>query len=174
MQESDLRQRDETRRYDDSDTLAKSASEIGLDIPGLAHVVETAAPVYYTVGHARDGVVYNNMVMGELYGPEPEDHQSLSAEKPVRAEQGAGWDVLLKFKITQSGKYRLRVSTVDTAGRSTVVWKPLDISKDKSTGKLQVYNPARRIPGQEAFYEKSHWGRGGGHSGGCWRGAGAD
>ncbi len=119
-------------------TLAEAASEGGLEISALAHVVETTSPVYYTVGHARDGIVYNNMVMGELYGPEPENHQFLTAEKPTHAGRDAGWDVRLKFNITHPGKYRLRVSTVDTAGRNTVVWKPLEVAKDASTGKLEV------------------------------------
>lgn len=113
-------------------------SESTVEVSALAHVVETAAPVYYTVGHARDGIVYNNMGMDELYGPKPEDHQFLTAEKPARDGQGASWDIPLKFKIIQPGNYRLRVSTVDTAGRSTVVWKPIEVSRDASTGKLHL------------------------------------
>ncbi len=119
-------------------TTAESASENGFEISVLAHVVETAAPVYYTVGHARDGIVYNNMVFGELYGPAPEDHQFLTAEKPVRTPKGTGWDVNVPIVIPQPGEYRLRISTVDTAGRSTVVWKQIVVARDETTGRLRI------------------------------------
>jgi hypothetical protein len=78
------------------------------------------------------------MVFGELYGPAPEDHQFLPPQKPAPAVNGAGWDVLLPFKITHPGQYRLRLSTMDTAGRSTVVWKPFVVSEDASTGNLRL------------------------------------
>ena len=119
-------------------TLSGTLVARALEISARAHVVEKSAPVYYTFGAARDGIVYNNMVFGELYGPAPEDHQFLPPQKPAPAVNGAGWDVLLPFKITHPGQYRLRLSTMDTAGRSTVVWKSFVVSEDASTGNLRL------------------------------------
>ena len=107
-------------------------------ISALAHVVETSAPVYYTVGHSRDGVVYNNMVAGELYDPAPEDHQFLPPQKPMPAAKGVGWDVSIPFKLSQPGHYRVRLATVDTVGRGTVVWKPFVVTKDEASGLLRL------------------------------------
>jgi hypothetical protein len=119
-------------------TLSETPVAEGLEISALAHLEEKSAPIYYTFGAARDGIVYNNMVAGELYGPAPEDHQFLSPQKPAPAVKGAGWDVRLPFKISQPGHYRLRVATVDTVGRSTVVWKPLVVSKETLSGLLRL------------------------------------
>jgi hypothetical protein len=114
-----------------------SAAE-GLAIFALAHLVETDAPVYYTRGHTHNGGVYNNMVEAELYGPAPEDHQFLMPDSPAPSPHGAGWDVRVPFKISQPGQYRLRLATVDTDGRSTVVWKTLAVAKDTPTGNLRL------------------------------------
>jgi len=45
--------------------------------------------------------------------------------KPVVRKSGVGGEVETKFQIEKAGRYRLRASTVDLAGRSTVVWKNL-------------------------------------------------
>ena len=116
-------------------TLSETSVADGLEISALAHLVEESAPIYYTFGAARDGIVYNNMVAGELYGPAPEDHQFLAPEKPA---PGRGWRWLGRApalqNLAQPGHYRLRVATVDTVGRSTVVWKPLVVSKEPPSG----------------------------------------
>ena len=108
-------------------TLVEKVSGGGLQISALAKVVETSAPVYYTYGAATDGVVYNEMVAWELYGPKPQDHEFLTPENWAKAvtPTPTGGEVRVKFKVTRPGIYRLRASTVDTDGRSTVVWKQI-------------------------------------------------
>ena len=34
-----------------------------------------------------------------------------------------------EFRVGQVGRYRLRVATTDLAGRSTVVWKEIQVGK---------------------------------------------
>jgi len=121
-------------------TLSATPVAGGLEISALAHVVEKSAPVYYTYGAARDGIVYNNRVAWELYGPAAQDHQFLAPENPVpqASPDGSGWDVRVSFKLSQPGHYRLRAATVDTVGRSSVVWRLLVVSKDGSTGQLRL------------------------------------
>jgi len=120
--------------------LSGSQVSGGLGVLARAQVVETSAPVYYTFGAARDGIVYNHRVAWELYGPNPEDHQFLTADNlaPAARPSGSAADVKVKFKLTQRGSYRLRAATVDTAGRSTVVWKSVFVSQDTSIGLLRM------------------------------------
>lgn len=119
-------------------TLSGVPTAEGLEISARAHVVETSAPVYYTFGAAPDGIVYNNVVEWELYGPNAEDHQFLTSDHPTPAPslKGSVWDVHTSLKPAQPGQYRLRAATVDTVGRTTVVWKSLVVSKD-AAGRLQ-------------------------------------
>jgi len=113
-------------------TLSETSVAGSLEISALAHVVEKAAPIYYTFGAARDGIVYNNRVAWELYGPEAEDHQFLTPENlaPAASPEGSGGEVRVSFNLAQPGRYRLRAATVDTVGRSTVVWTSFVVSKD--------------------------------------------
>lgn len=57
--------------------------------------------------------------------------------KPTVRKNKNGAEVETKFKIEQAGRYRLRASTVDLAGRSTVVWKNLVLTKDAANGLLR-------------------------------------
>jgi glycerophosphoryl diester phosphodiesterase len=92
-----------------------------------ATVTAGNAPVYYTQGANKKGVYLNSYVLWELYGPEEEDYTDFWNDR---------WDVSVmekdntatvdfEFKIEQPGAYRLRVSTSDAAGRSSVVWKEI-------------------------------------------------
>ena len=94
-----------------------------------ATVTAGDAPVYYTQGANKKGIYLNSYVLWELYGPEEEDYTDFWNDR---------WDVSVmekdntatvdfEFKIEQSGAYRLRVSTSDAAGRSSVVWKEIKI-----------------------------------------------
>ena len=92
-----------------------------------AKVTEGTAPVYYTQGADKEGIYNNQYVLWELYGPNDEDYTDFWSERwiaPV-AEREDGAETELRFKIEQPGHYRLRVSTVDLAGRSAVVWKEI-------------------------------------------------
>jgi hypothetical protein len=120
-------------------TVAARGGEKAIEITALAKVVETAAPVYYTLGADTEGVYHNAMVAWELYGPEDEDYLFLMPDKlkPVVRKSGGGGEVETKFQIEKAGRYRLRASTVDLAGRSTVVWKNLVLTKDAASGRLR-------------------------------------
>ena len=96
-----------------------------------AEVVEGSAPVYYTQGADSSGIYKNAYVLWELYGPEEEDYTDFWYErwKATIEEEKNSAMVTLAFKIEKPGKYRLRVSSVDVAGRSTVVWKDITVEK---------------------------------------------
>lgn len=98
-------------------------------VTARAKVTEGSAPIYYTQGAGKDGIYRNTYVLWELYGPNEEDYTDFWKER---------WDVLvseeknsaiveINFKIEKPGSYRLRVSTTDVAGRSTVVWKDIEV-----------------------------------------------
>jgi hypothetical protein len=112
-----------------------------VEVSALAEVVQKSAPVYYTFGAAPDGVEYNEMVAWELYGPKAEDHQFLGPKDRAHAVTSttAGAETRVRFKLTLPGSYRLRAATVDTAGRSTVVWKSLVVTGESSGKALQLH-----------------------------------
>lgn len=97
----------------------------------IAEVTETTAPVYYTQGADKNGIYNNTYVLWELYGPEEEDYTDFWNNRwNVKVtESGNTATAELKFKIEKPGNYRLRVSTSDMAGRSTVVWKEIIIGQ---------------------------------------------
>jgi len=108
-------------------------------ITAVAEVVETSAPIYYTHGADTEGVYHNARVAWELYGPGEEDYLFLMPEKlkPTVRKTTAGAEAQTRFTIEKPGRYRLRASTVDQAGRSTVVWKRLSAAKD-TAGRLKL------------------------------------
>lgn len=110
-----------------------------LQVTALAKVRETTAPVYYTVGADTEGTYHNAMVAWELYGPEEEDYLFLMPDnlKPTVRKTANGGEVECRFAIEKPGRYRLRASTVDLAGRSTVAWKNLVIEKDAAARTLR-------------------------------------
>ena len=121
-------------------SLTAREEAASLAVTAIAKVVETTAPVYYTHGADPEGVYHNAMVAWELYGPGEEDYRFLAPEglRPAvhRTEEGAL--VEMGFRIERPGRYRLRASTVDEAGRSTVVWKELAVSRDAMSGALRL------------------------------------
>jgi hypothetical protein len=101
-----------------------------IQVTAVAHVRETAAPVYYTHGTDDKGIYQNAMVLWELYGPNEEDYRALSpgGMKPVVRRNGAEAEIEAAFRLDRPGRYRLRVATVDTVGRRQVLWKTLELS----------------------------------------------
>ena len=114
-------------------TLVKKNSGDGLQVSALANVMQTSSPVYYTYGHAPNAMVYNDMVAWEIYGPKPWDHEFIMPENRAKSVSptATGGEVRVQFKVTQPGTYDLRVSTVDTDGRSTVVWKRISVPQSR-------------------------------------------
>ena len=100
-------------------------------ITAVAEVTEGTSPIYYTQGANKEGIYRNVYVLWELYGPEEEDYTDFWNDR---------WDVSvtekdnsataeIKFKIDKPGNYKLKVSISDLAGRSSVVWKEIVITK---------------------------------------------
>lgn len=94
-----------------------------------ATVKEGSSPIYYTQGADKKGVYHNQYVLWEMYGPQEEDYTDFwyNRWEAVISEEEDSATSEIKFKIDKSGKYRLRVSTVDVAGRSKAVWKDIII-----------------------------------------------
>ena len=111
-----------------------------LTVTARAHVVETTAPVYYTMGADPTGIYHNQMVAFEIYGPGEPDQRFLSTDllRPLVQRKGNQADIDMRFPISRPGSYRLRAATVDLAGRTTVVWTPLAASLDAATGRLKL------------------------------------
>ena len=99
-----------------------------MDVTAIARIHETTAPVYYTHGADSEGIYRNAMVLWELYGPGEEDYRLLMPEgmRPAVRRHGVDADVEMVFHLERPGIYRLRAATVDTDGRSQVVWRTLD------------------------------------------------
>ena len=76
------------------------------------------------------GIYRNTYVLWELYGPEKEDYTDFWKERwdVTVSEKGKSATAEIKFNIDKPGNYRLRVSTTDVAGRSTVVWKEITVN----------------------------------------------
>jgi hypothetical protein len=99
------------------------------EITVRALVTTGSAPVYYTQGANAEGIYRNQIVLWELYGPEPEDYTDFWGRRwdaPVTHHDGYASSEL-RFAIEKPGHYRLRVSTSDLAGRSATVWKELHV-----------------------------------------------
>ncbi|MEN6604864.1 MAG: hypothetical protein ABFD86_20820 [Bryobacteraceae bacterium] len=120
-------------------TLKAQSAGKSVEVAALAKVTETTAPVYYTVGTDFGGVYQNAMVAWELYGPEAEDYLFLAPDKlsPTVRKTATGGEAETRFTIQKVGRYRLRASTVDQAGRSTVVWTNLMVSMNPASGSLK-------------------------------------
>jgi hypothetical protein len=110
-----------------------------------ARIRETTAPVWYTHGTDDQGIYRNAMVLWELFGPAEEDYRNLAPERlqPVVRRQAAGAEVDISFRLERPGRYRLRAATVDTVGRSRVVWQALEVSP---AGELTAGSAPRTAP----------------------------
>ena len=109
--------------------LSTETGEVPLTVVAHASLFEGSSPVYYTLGADSKGIYNNVKVLWELYGPGEEDYRFLLSENrhPRIIDEGSRANVEMRFEIRQPGKYRLRVATVDLAGRTTVVWKSITV-----------------------------------------------
>ncbi|MBL8175382.1 MAG: hypothetical protein JNK48_11980 [Bryobacterales bacterium] len=113
-------------------TLSAAVDGTGLAVTAKGRVEETASKVFYTFGTDSDGVYRNALVAWEVHGPEVEDQVPLLPErlKPRVELEEAGGTAEVTFAVTRAGNYKVRAATVDTAGRSTVVWHPFRVVKN--------------------------------------------
>ena len=90
----------------------------------MAKIREGSSRVYYTTGAGKDGVYENVLVCWELYGPEEYDYRYIHWDWPelrIASEDGVS-SVEVDFTVDMPGKYRLRASVCDLAGRTAVEW----------------------------------------------------
>ena len=88
---------------------------------------EGSAPVYYTTGADRNGVFHNVLVLWELFGPGVEDYRQLSGHVVSTATAQSPATVETQFRVDHTGRYRLRAASADTAGRTKVVWREINV-----------------------------------------------
>jgi len=121
-------------------SVAAKSAGAALEVKAQASVVEKSAPVYYTLGADTEGTYHNAMVAWELYGPGEEDYRYPQPEKlkPRVRRTASGAEMEVDFKLEQPGQYRLRAATVDLAGRTTVVWRKLEVSAEAPGGRLSL------------------------------------
>jgi hypothetical protein len=96
-----------------------------------ANVVEGSAPIFYTQGADKNGVYNNIYVLWELFGPDDEDYYYPWTESwQIKVDEKKNHiETEIKLPLKKSGTYRLRAATSDLAGRSTVVWKEVQVGK---------------------------------------------
>jgi hypothetical protein len=111
--------------------LTANQGKAPLKIRARAEVTETSSPVYYTLGVDNKGIYQNAFVAWELYGPNEEDYRSMVPEglSPDVKQRGKLIEVKTNFSVHRPGTYRLRATTVDLVGRSTVVWNAIVVSE---------------------------------------------
>ena len=115
-------------------TVDVSVSQVNtaLEVHACATVTEGSASVYYTRGVDENGVYNNEMVLWELFGPGEEDYRFLNREQSeihiTQVESVASVEV--HFELQHPGDYRLRVATVDMAGRTAVAWETITTSNE--------------------------------------------
>ena len=112
-------------------TLSVDASilptDVSFEVRACATVTKGSAAVYYTRGADENGIYNNEMVLWELFGPEEEDYRFLNRDhSEIRIDQTESVaKVEIRFPLKRPGNYRLRVATVDMAGRTAVTWKTI-------------------------------------------------
>ena len=111
-----------------------SQTDTAFKVQARAIVTEGSAAVYYTRGADKSGIYNNEIVLWELFGPEEENYRFLNREQSeIRIHQmESGAEVEINFRLKHPGNYRLRVATVDMAGRTTVEWKTLIVSSERA------------------------------------------
>jgi hypothetical protein len=126
-------------------TISSKPEPDALEIIARARIVEKSAPVYYTLGADTEGVYHNAKVAWELYGPGDEDYLFLRPDhlKPSVREIAGEAEVEATVRVSRPGSYRLRASTVDTMGRTTVVWRPFRVAVDRETNALRLQEPSK-------------------------------
>ena len=105
-------------------------TDIPLEVRACATITKGSASVYYTRGADASGIYNNEMVLCELFGPEEEDYLFLNREpSEIRIDQTESVaEVEIRFSLKHLGNYRLRVATVDIAGRTAVAWETISIT----------------------------------------------
>ena len=105
-------------------------TDIPLEVRACATITKGSASVYYTRGADASGIYNNEMVLCELFGPEAEDYRFLNREhSEIRIDQTESVaEVEIRFSLKHLGNYRLRVATVDIAGRTAVAWETISIT----------------------------------------------
>lgn len=111
-------------------TLSSAEGQAPRVVHARAVATERSAPIFYTLGTDTEGIYHNAAVAWELYGPTEADHRFLIPPglKPRVTRTGATFEAHMEFRLERPGNYRLRASTVDSAGRSTVVWTPIQVA----------------------------------------------
>lgn len=113
--------------------VSVGAPQLSVTVSGgkaVARVKEMRAPVFYTLGADPQGVLHNAVVRWELFGPAEEDYlypQAAEQKPVVRTIAPGEYEAELMLPELKPGTYRLRAATADTGGRTTVVWKSLEI-----------------------------------------------
>ena len=100
------------------------------EITARATVLEGSSTVYYTTGTDERGISNNVVVSWELYGPEETDYRFLyweNAKPRISRRSSSEYQVEIDFSLNAVGDYRLRVATVDLAGRTAVAWEPVSL-----------------------------------------------
>lgn len=111
-------------------TLGESRGAAPCSITVSAQIREGSAPVYYAPLPDNDGVHQKLQVLWEVYGPNEEDYAFRAPEidfAPATVEGYGEFKADATLHFTKPGRYRLRAATTDLAGRSTVVWKEIEI-----------------------------------------------
>ena len=105
-------------------------TDIPLEVRACATITKGSASVYYTRGADASGIYNNEMVLCELFGPEAEDYRFLNREhSEICIEQTETIaEAEIRFSLKHLGNYRLRVATVDIAGRTAVAWETISIT----------------------------------------------
>ena len=106
--------------------LSPANGSAPLLVTATAEVKEGSAPVRFTPWHDDEGVWRNQKVIWELYGPEDWDYRTFHYRgNPKHTPTYPS----ISFRLEKPGTYRLRASVVDLAGRSTVVWKEIEVNE---------------------------------------------
>ncbi|MBS1825316.1 MAG: hypothetical protein JST93_08350 [Acidobacteria bacterium] len=113
-------------------TLSAQAGSEAIAVTATGRVEETTSKVFYTFGADSEGVYRNALVAWEVHGPEEVDQAPLLPDrlKPRSSLNAAGGTAEVTFSLTRPGSYKVRAATVDTSGRSTVVWHPFRVGRD--------------------------------------------
>ncbi len=108
--------------------LSRETGRAPMDVVATAVVEPGSAAVYYSTGADSEGVYRNAVVMWELFGPGEEDYLFMNPSCPcsIKKHRG-GWNVKIRFRLSQPGAYRLRAATVDLAGRTAAAWKAITV-----------------------------------------------
>ena len=72
------------------------------------------------------------MILWELFGPGEEDYRFLNRDhSEIRIDQTESVaEVEIRFTLNRPGNYRLRVATVDLAGRTAVAWGTVTVPSE--------------------------------------------